>query len=89
MPHLLIAGATGSGKSVGINSILTSLLYKMHPGDLKFVVIDPKKIELTQYRALKDHFLARCPDIDEDIVTQPQNAVSALKSLELEMEMPS
>jgi S-DNA-T family DNA segregation ATPase FtsK/SpoIIIE len=86
MPHLLIAGATGSGKSVGINSILTSLLYKMHPGDLKFVVIDPKKIELTQYRALKDHFLARCPDIDEDIVTQPQNAVIALKSLELEMD---
>jgi S-DNA-T family DNA segregation ATPase FtsK/SpoIIIE len=86
MPHLLIAGATGSGKSVGINSILTSLLYKMHPGDLKFVIIDPKKIELTQYRSLKDHFLARCPDIDEDIVTQPQNAVIALKSLELEMD---
>lgn len=86
MPHLLIAGATGSGKSVGINAILASLLYKMHPRDLKFVIIDPKKIELAQYRALADHFLARCPDIDEDIITNPQNAVIALKSLEMEMD---
>ncbi|MEO5928413.1 MAG: DNA translocase FtsK, partial [Candidatus Kapaibacterium sp.] len=86
MPHLLIAGATGSGKSVGINSILASLLYKMHPRDLKFVIIDPKKIELSQYKALRDHFLARCPDIDEEIITQPQNAVLALKSLEMEMD---
>lgn len=86
MPHLLIAGATGSGKSVGINSILASLIYRMHPRDLKFVVIDPKKIELTLYRSLKDHFIARCPDIDEDIITTPQNAVMALKSLELEMD---
>ncbi|MBS1912617.1 MAG: DNA translocase FtsK [Bacteroidetes bacterium] len=86
MPHLLIAGATGSGKSVGVNAILTSLLYKMHPSDLKFVVIDPKKIELTQYRALRSHFLAKCPDIDEDIITNPQNAVIALKSLEMEMD---
>lgn len=86
MPHLLIAGATGSGKSVGINAILTSLLYKMHPRDLKLVIIDPKKIELSQYRALRNHFLARCPDIDEEIITNPQNAVIALKSLELEMD---
>lgn len=86
MPHLLIAGATGSGKSVGINSILASLIYRMHPRDLKFVIIDPKKIELTLYRSLKDHFIARCPDIDEDIITTPQNAVLALKSLELEMD---
>lgn len=86
MPHLLIAGATGSGKSVGVNAILTSLLYKMHPSDLKLVIIDPKKIEMTQYKALKDHFLARCPDIDEDIITQPANAVLALKSLEMEMD---
>jgi S-DNA-T family DNA segregation ATPase FtsK/SpoIIIE len=86
MPHLLIAGATGSGKSVGINSILGSLIYRMHPRDLKFVIIDPKKIELTLYRSLKDHFIARCPDIDEDIITTPQNAVLALKSLELEMD---
>ncbi len=86
MPHLLIAGATGSGKSVGINAILTSLLYKMHPRDLKLVIIDPKKIELSQYRALRNHFLARCPDVDEEIITQPQNAVIALKSLEMEMD---
>lgn len=86
MPHLLIAGATGSGKSVGINSVLISLLYKMHPSDLKLAIIDPKKIELTQYRALIDHFLVSCPDIDEDIVTDPQNAVLLLKSLELEMD---
>lgn len=86
MPHLLIAGATGSGKSVGINSILVSLIYKMHPSDLKLAIIDPKKIELTQYRNLIDHFLVSCPDIDEDIVTDPQNAVLLLKSLELEMD---
>jgi S-DNA-T family DNA segregation ATPase FtsK/SpoIIIE len=86
MPHLLIAGATGSGKSVGVNAILASLVYRMHPSELKFVIIDPKKIEMTQYRALKDHFLARCPDIDEEIITQPQNAVLALKALELEMD---
>ena len=86
MPHLLIAGATGSGKSVGVNAILTSLIYKMHPSDLKFVIIDPKKIEMTQYKLLKNHFLARCPDVDEDIITQPANAVLALKSLEMEMD---
>jgi len=86
MPHLLIAGATGSGKSVGINAILASLLYRMHPRDLKFVIIDPKKIELSQYKALRNHFIARCPDIDEEIITQPQNAVLALKSLEMEMD---
>ena len=86
MPHLLIAGATGAGKSVGINSILASLLYKMHPSELKLAIIDPKKIELTQYRVLANHYLVRCPDIDEDIVTDPQNAVLLLKSLEMEMD---
>lgn len=86
MPHLLIAGATGAGKSVGINSILISLLYKMHPSDLKLAIIDPKKIELTQYKALIEHYLVECPDIDEDIVTDPQNAVILLKCLELEMD---
>jgi S-DNA-T family DNA segregation ATPase FtsK/SpoIIIE len=86
MPHLLIAGATGSGKSVGINSIIASLLYKMHPRDLKFVIIDPKKVEMTQYRALANHFLAVSPDIDEKIITNPQNAVLALKSVVAEME---
>jgi S-DNA-T family DNA segregation ATPase FtsK/SpoIIIE len=86
MPHLLIAGATGSGKSVGINSMLLSILYKRHPSEVKFVIIDPKKIELSTYRALRNHFLAVCPDVNEDILTTPQNAVIALKSTELEME---
>ena len=86
MPHLLIAGSTGSGKSVGINTILASLLYKMHPSDLKLVIIDPKKIELSQYSALRHHFLAVSPDVDEEIVTQPRNAVLALKGVEIEME---
>ena len=87
MPHLLIAGATGSGKSVGINVMITSLLYRMKPQQVKFVMIDPKKIELAQYRDLNQHFLATCPDIDEDIITDPTNAVIVLKSLELEMDM--
>lgn len=86
MPHLLIAGATGSGKSVGINTIIASLLYKMHPSDLKFVMIDPKKIELSLYSKLKKHFLATSTDINESIVTSPSNAVSILKSVEAEME---
>ncbi len=86
MPHLLIAGATGSGKSVGINTIIGSLLYKMHPSDLKFVMIDPKKIELSLYSKLKKHFLATSSDINESIVTSPSNAVSILKSVEAEME---
>ena len=87
MPHLLIAGATGSGKSVGINVMITSLLYRMKPQQVKFVMIDPKKIELAQYRGLNKHFLATCPDVDEDIITDPTNAVIVLKSLELEMDM--
>lgn len=86
MPHLLIAGATGSGKSVGINTIINSLLYRLHPSDVKFAIIDPKKIELTPYKKLRNHFLAVCPDIDEEIVTTPTNAVLLLKSIELEME---
>ncbi len=87
MPHLLIAGATGSGKSVGINVMINSLLFKMHPSDVKFVMIDPKKIELMQYRGLNKHFLAISPDLNEEIITDPQNAVLVLKSLELEMDM--
>jgi len=86
MPHLLIAGSTGSGKSVGINAIIASLIYKLHPSDLKFVLIDPKKIELNLYSKLKNHYLAISKDISETIVTTPQNAVLALKSLEIEME---
>ncbi|MCI0706947.1 MAG: DNA translocase FtsK 4TM domain-containing protein [Ignavibacteriae bacterium] len=86
MPHLLIAGATGSGKSVGINTILTSLIYRLHPSDVKFVVIDPKKIELSLFSKLRRHFLAVSPDIDEEIITTPNNAVLMLKSVEYEME---
>ncbi len=86
MPHLLIAGATGSGKSIGINSIIISLLYKLHPSDVKFIIIDPKKIELTPYKKLINHFLAVSSDFREDIVTSTENAVSILKSVEVEME---
>ncbi|MCX8010881.1 MAG: DNA translocase FtsK, partial [Ignavibacteria bacterium] len=86
MPHLLIAGATGSGKSVGINMIIMSLLYKLHPSDVKFVIIDPKKIELSFYKDLKYHFLASCPDINEDIITTAENSVTVLKAVEMEME---
>jgi len=86
MPHVLIAGATGSGKSVGINTIIASLLYRMHPSDLKFVMIDPKKIELSLYSKLRNHFVATSNDINESIVTSSPNAVSILKSVEMEME---
>jgi S-DNA-T family DNA segregation ATPase FtsK/SpoIIIE len=86
MPHLLIAGATGSGKSVGINTILISLMYRLHPSDVKFVIIDPKKIELSLYSRLRKHYLAVSPDIDEEIVTSATNAVLVLKSVEYEME---
>jgi DNA segregation ATPase FtsK/SpoIIIE, S-DNA-T family len=86
MPHVLIAGSTGSGKSVGINTLLCSLLYRLHPSDLKLVIIDPKKIELTQYAKLQNHFLAISPDVDEQIITTPRNAVLALKGVEFEME---
>jgi S-DNA-T family DNA segregation ATPase FtsK/SpoIIIE len=87
MPHLLIAGATGTGKSVGINTIITSLLYKMHPRNLKFVIIDPKKVELTQYNRLEKHFLATSPDLDNTIITDPQEAVIILKALCAEMDL--
>lgn len=86
MPHLLIAGSTGSGKSVGINMIISSLLYSKIPADVKFILVDPKKIELSFYNKLKGHYLAVSPDLDEFIITVPQNAVLVLKSVELEME---
>lgn len=86
MPHLLIAGATGSGKSVGINTIINSILFKLHPAKVKFVLIDPKRIELAMYKKLKKHYLAVCPDVKEEIITSPDNAVTILKSLEAEME---
>jgi S-DNA-T family DNA segregation ATPase FtsK/SpoIIIE len=86
MPHLLIAGSTGSGKSVGINMIINSLLYSKHPSDIKFVIIDPKKIELSFYKKLSKHFLAVSPDLNEEIITNPSNALLALKAVEFEME---
>lgn len=87
MPHLLIAGATGSGKSVGINTIIASLIYKMHPRHLKFVIIDPKKVELTHYQQLLYHYLAVSPEIEDAIVTEPADAVLILKSLVAEMQL--
>jgi len=86
MPHLLIAGSTGSGKSVGINMIISSLLYSKMPSDIKFILVDPKKIELSFYNKLRRHYLAVSPDIEEEIITVPQNAVLMLKSVEIEME---
>ena len=86
MPHVLIAGSTGSGKSVGINMIIASLLYSKHPSDVKLIMIDPKKIELSFYNKLRRHYLAVSPDLDEEIITIPQNAVLLLKSVEYEME---
>ena len=86
MPHLLIAGATGQGKSVGLNTIITSLLYKKHPSELKFVLIDPKKVEMTLYQSLAYHFLAQMPDQEEPIITEVSEAVKVLKSLCVEMD---
>jgi DNA segregation ATPase FtsK/SpoIIIE, S-DNA-T family len=86
MPHLLIAGATGSGKSVGINTIITCLLYKCHPDNLKFVLIDPKKIELSLYRNIQNHYLAILPGADEPIVTDTTKALETLESVTKEMD---
>jgi len=86
LPHLLIAGATGSGKSVGINTIITCLLYKCHPDDIKFVLIDPKKIELSLYRNIQNHFLAVLPGAEEPIVTDTSKALETLESVTAEMD---
>ena len=86
MPHLLIAGATGQGKSVGINVVLMSLLYKKHPSQIKFVLIDPKKVELFPYSKIENHFLAYLPGLDEPIVTDTTKVVHTLNSLIIEME---
>ncbi|NOZ48050.1 MAG: DNA translocase FtsK [Chlorobi bacterium] len=86
MPHLLIAGATGQGKSVGLNAVLTSLLYKKHPAQLKFVLVDPKKVELTLYTKLEKHFLAMLPGEEEPIITDTQKVVNTLNSLTMEMD---
>ena len=86
MPHLLMAGATGQGKSVGLNAILTSLLYKKHPSQLKFVLVDPKKVELTLYNKIERHYLAMLPDTDEAIITDTGKVVATLNSLCIEMD---
>lgn len=86
MPHLLVAGATGQGKSVGLNAIIASLLYKKHPSQLKFVMIDPKKVELTLYTKIEKHFLAKLPDAEEPIITDTQKVVNTLNSLCIEMD---
>lgn len=86
MPHLLVAGATGQGKSVGINAILVSLLYKRHPAELKFVLVDPKKVELTLFRKIERHFLAKLPDESDAIITDTKKVVNTLNSLCIEMD---
>ena len=86
MPHLLMAGATGQGKSVGLNMILTSLLYKKHPSQLKFVLVDPKKVELTLFNKIERHFLAMLPDSAEAIITDTKKVVNTLNSLCIEMD---
>lgn len=86
MPHLLMAGATGQGKSVGLNAILVSLLYKKHPAQLKFVLVDPKKVELTLFNKIERHFLAKLPDEEEPIITDTSKVVTTLNSLCVEMD---
>ncbi len=86
MPHLLMAGATGQGKSVGINAILVSLLYKKHPSQLKFVLVDPKKVELSIYRTIEKHFLAKLPNEEEAIITDTKKVIYTLNALCIEMD---
>ena len=87
MPHILIAGATGQGKSVGLNVMLASLLYKKHPSQLKFVLVDPKKVELTLFNKIEKHFLAKLPDSEEAIITETKKVVHTLNSLCIEMDV--
>ncbi|MBW7951917.1 MAG: DNA translocase FtsK, partial [Chitinophagaceae bacterium] len=86
MPHLLMAGATGQGKSVGVNALLVSLLYKKHPSQLKFVLVDPKKVELSLYRIIEKHFLAKLPGEEESIITDTKKVVHTLNALCIEMD---
>ncbi|MCL2028380.1 MAG: DNA translocase FtsK [Bacteroidales bacterium] len=86
MPHLLMAGATGQGKSVGLNAIIASLLYKKHPADLKFVMVDPKKVELTLYNKIERHYLAKLPNVEDAIITDTKKVVNTLNSLCVEMD---
>ncbi len=85
-PHLLVAGATGQGKSVGLNAVITSLLYKKHPAELKFVLIDPKRVEFNIYAVIEKHYMAKLPEEDNVIITDPTKAIQTLKSLVVEME---
>lgn len=86
MPHMLMAGATGQGKSVGLNAVLTSLLYKKHPAEVKFILVDPKKVELTLYNKIERHYLAKLPDSDEAIITDNTKVIHTLNSLCIEMD---
>ncbi|KDN54657.1 DNA translocase FtsK [Flavobacterium seoulense] len=86
MPHLLMAGATGQGKSVGLNAVITSLLYKKHPAEIKFVMVDPKKVELTLFNKIERHYLAKLPDTDDAIITDNAKVVNTLNSLCVEMD---
>ncbi|AVI51678.1 cell division protein FtsK [Pukyongia salina] len=86
MPHLLMAGATGQGKSVGLNAILTSLLYKKHPAEVKFVLVDPKKVELTLFNKIERHYLAKLPNTEEAIITDTNKVINTLNSLCIEMD---
>jgi S-DNA-T family DNA segregation ATPase FtsK/SpoIIIE len=86
MPHMLMAGATGQGKSVGLNAVITSLLYKKHPAELKFVLVDPKKVELTLYNKIERHFLAKLPGSEEAIITDTKKVINTLNSLCIEMD---
>lgn len=86
MPHLLMAGATGQGKSVGLNVVLTSLLYKKHPAEVKFVLVDPKKVELTLFNKIERHYLAKLPDIEDAIITDNTKVINTLNSLCIEMD---
>ncbi|MDR3273497.1 MAG: DNA translocase FtsK [Flavobacteriaceae bacterium] len=86
MPHMLMAGATGQGKSVGLNAVVTSLLYKKHPSELKFVFVDPKKVELTLYNKIERHFLAKLPDTEDAIITDTTKVINTLNSLCIEMD---
>ncbi|WP_407266828.1 DNA translocase FtsK [Tenacibaculum maritimum] len=86
MPHLLMAGATGQGKSVGLNAVLTSLLYRKHPAEVKFVLVDPKKVELTLFNKIERHYLAKLPDTDDAIITDTTKVVNTLNSLCIEMD---
>ncbi|GGE19381.1 DNA translocase FtsK [Psychroflexus salis] len=86
MPHLLMAGATGQGKSVGLNVILTSLLYQKHPAEVKFILVDPKKVELTLFNKIERHYLAKMPDVEEAIITDNSKVINTLNSLCIEMD---